>query len=67
MFCAPRFPSSIVLHLDHSLTLGEYLGRVLLFLLGFATLGVLLLVGVRAIAMLHVRVTTDRRSTENDP
>lgn len=57
-------PTVVALHLDQSLTLGEYLGRVVLSLGGIAATGVLILGGLRVVAAVRRRRTvigTSRR------
>lgn len=53
MFSIPIAPAVLVLHTGHSLSLEEYLFRVLLYILAVACVGVVLYWGVRVVEMVH--------------
>lgn len=54
------------LHLDHSLTFGAYVSRVLGFLIGVAAIALLLFWGIRVMEIVSSRLTSNRGTVEND-
>lgn len=57
MFSVTVTPAVVVLHTGHSLTLDEYLLRVLVYLLAFACAGVVLYWGGKLVGSVHAAVS----------
>lgn len=57
----------VVVHTGHSVTLVEYLFRVLVSLLAFAGLGVTVFWGVRIIGAAHAAISRRGGIDENEP